>query len=113
MANQSFMSSGEVQAGAQTEVKPEIAGRIKKLHVRAGDQIKGGDLLVEIDELIEGAHEKILADLDSSKNDQSRADLQRTEDKLSWTRVRAPTDGRVLFVAVVEGQVVIPAGARS
>lgn len=29
--------SGEVQAGAQTEVKPEIAGRIKKLHVRAGD----------------------------------------------------------------------------
>jgi macrolide-specific efflux system membrane fusion protein len=46
----SIQVSGDVQPETQLDVKAEVGGRVKKLHVEAGDQVKAGDLLVEIDE---------------------------------------------------------------
>ena len=42
--------SGDVQPATQLDVKPEVGGRLKKIHVQPGDQVKAGMLLVEIDD---------------------------------------------------------------
>ena len=83
-SEQSIRLSGDIQPAAQYDVKPEVDGRIKKLHVRAGDTVKAGDLLIEIDDpLVE----------DNSK-----------------LKVLAPIDGTVLTVHVVERQAVASDG---
>ena len=41
---------GTVQAYQEVEISPEISGKIKKMHVSVGEQVKQGDLLVEIDD---------------------------------------------------------------
>jgi len=42
--------SGEVAPAFQVDVKPEIGGKIKKIHVIAGQNVRKGDLLVTIDD---------------------------------------------------------------
>jgi RND family efflux transporter MFP subunit len=46
----SIQISGDVQPATQLDVKAEVGGRIKKLHVIAGDVVRAGDVLVEIDD---------------------------------------------------------------
>ena len=74
---------GYVVPARETDVKPEKAGRIKKVHFNRGDRVKAGDLLLEIDE----------------------------EDTLSAREVRAPNSGTILRSPVVEGQFVRSASA--
>ncbi len=82
----SIRVSGEIQPAARFDVKPEIGGRIKKLHVRPGDQVKTGDLLFELDnQLVE----------DDSK-----------------LKVLAPIGGTVLTVPVIERQMVFADGVN-
>ena len=83
----SIRVSGDIQPAAQCDVKPGVGGRVKKLHVRPGDQVKAGDLLIEIDDpLVE----------DNSK-----------------LKVLAPIAGTILTVPVAERQVVISDGGAS
>ena len=42
--------SGDVQPATQLDVKPEVGGRLKKLHVLPGEEVKAGMLLCEIDD---------------------------------------------------------------
>jgi RND family efflux transporter MFP subunit len=42
--------SGEVAPAFQVDVKPEIGGKIKKIHVIAGQNVRKGDSLVTIDD---------------------------------------------------------------
>jgi len=42
--------SGEVTPAFQVEVRPEVGGKVKKIHVAAGQQVSNGDLLVTIDD---------------------------------------------------------------
>jgi RND family efflux transporter MFP subunit len=46
----SIQVSGDVQPETQLDVKAEVGGRVKKLYIKPGDEVKAGDLLVEIDE---------------------------------------------------------------
>lgn len=144
--------SGEVTPAFQVEVKPEIGGKIKTIHVSAGSRVAKGDPLVTIDDTdllneragseaeIEGArlvlekargnyerarqlHEQRLlsneeffnleADFKIAKNELERAlrRLQLVDDRLSKTRILAPSDGTVLQVLVSEGQVVVGAAS--
>ncbi len=41
---------GSVQAHQEVDISPEISGKVKAMHVCVGDQVKQGDLLVEIDD---------------------------------------------------------------
>lgn len=143
---------GDVQPATQLDVKAEVGGRIKKLHVEPGDVVKAGELLVEIDDRdilselesskteIDGANfavtksgknferardlykeklisheafENLSSELDIARNSFKGAERKKqlVEDKLFKTKVIAPTDGTVLTVPVVEGQVVIPAAS--
>lgn len=144
--------SGDVIPLTQLEIKAEVGGRIKALHVEAGQVVKQGELLVEIDDRdlltekdsvlteIEGA--KLTVDLTTKKfnrgkelfeaklisiedfddlssqhllaqNSLTKAErkLQLTEDKLIKTKVIAPSDGTVLTLPVIEGQVIIAAAS--
>ena len=144
--------SGDVTPAFQLEVKPEVGGKLKALHVRAGETVKSGDLLVEIDDRdllsekesvlteIEGAKlameksqrnyersrelhtqklisrevfDNLMAEYQIAENGMTKAQrkLQLVEDKLVKTKVRAPSDGTVLTVPVIEGQVVIAAAS--
>jgi RND family efflux transporter MFP subunit len=144
--------SGDVQPDTQLDVKTEVGGRIKALHVEPGDVVKAGELLVEIDDTdilsemdsakteIDGAtlsvtkaernferakdlfQEKLISqeafdnlssELDLARNSHIKAQkkMQLVQDKLTKTKVHAPTDGTVLTVPVVEGQVAIAAAS--
>lgn len=78
-AEDSLQLRGEIQPITETDVKPAIAGRIRKLHVGLGEKVKAGDLLAEIDDA----------------------------DTLSTVKVRAPGAGTVLRLPVIEGQFVL------
>lgn len=48
---QLIMADGTLKARKQVSVGAQVSGQIKKLHVTLGQEIKQGDLLVEIDDL--------------------------------------------------------------
>ena len=48
--NFSVEVSGDVAPAFQLDVKSEVSGKIKGLHVEAGDEVKEGELLVENDD---------------------------------------------------------------
>ncbi|MFM1685851.1 efflux RND transporter periplasmic adaptor subunit [Aeromonas salmonicida] len=48
---QSVLADGTLQAQKLVSVGAQVSGQIKILHVALGDQVKQGDLLVEIDDL--------------------------------------------------------------
>jgi RND family efflux transporter MFP subunit len=148
----SIQVSGDVMPDTQLDVKAEVGGRIKALHVEPGDSVKAGDVLVEIDDTdilteldsakteIEGAnlavtrsernferakdlfeqklisqeaYDNLSSELDLARNSLTKAEkkMQLVQDKLAKTKVLAPTDGTVLTVPVVEGQVAIAAAS--
>ncbi|MDB6151774.1 MAG: cecB [Chthoniobacteraceae bacterium] len=49
LAQTSIRVNGKVQAASEQDVKPAVAGRIKKLHAGLGDHVKAGDVLVELE----------------------------------------------------------------
>lgn len=144
--------TGDVNPAQQVEIKPEVSGRIIHLRVEAGQEVKSGDTLVELDDTdllterqgalttIEGAklavtrakgnfgrgeglysaklssketYENLSNDLAVAENDLIKAQraLQAVDDKLTKTRILSPTDGTVLIMPVVEGQVVTAAAS--
>ena len=148
----SIQVSGDVLPDTQLDVKTEVGGRIKALHVEPGDTVKAGELLVEIDDtdilsemdsakteidgatlsvtkternferakdLFEGklisqeAFDNLSSELDLARNTLTKAEkkMQLVQDKLTKTKVMAPTEGTVLTVPVVEGQVAIAAAS--
>lgn len=148
----SIQVSGDVLPDSQLDVKTEVGGRIKAVHVEPGDVVKAGELLVEIDDtdilteldsakteidgatlsvtksernferakdLFDGklisqeAFDNLGSELDIARNTLTKAEkkMQLVHDKLSKTKVLAPTEGTVLTVPVVEGQVAIAAAS--
>lgn len=78
---------GNVEPGRLVEVGARVSGQLKKLHVERGDIVAEGDLLAEIDDLIQVTHvasaEASLAALEARTSLQeadlelSRSDFQR------------------------------------
>jgi HlyD family secretion protein len=148
----SVQVSGDVSPQFQLDVKAEVGGKIKEMHVIPGDSVKEGQLLVEIDDrdilsekessmtdigaaklqmekarrnlergkelfaqklISNEAYENLSTEHELAKNSLDRAErkVQLVDDKLRKTKVTAPSDGTVLTVPVIEGQVVIPAAS--
>ena len=77
----SIQVSGDVQPATQLDVKPEVGGRLKKLHVLPGAKVKAGMLLVEIDD------RDILSELQSAVTEIEGAQL--SVDKMVRNQARA------------------------
>jgi len=155
-------ASGNIEAKSQVDVQSEVTARILKIHVKEGDLVSRGQLLIELDQVqFKGAVDRATAGLTSmqaslvqaranrdqarrsldrakelqrqpgnliSQEDvelaqqsfdvaeavyhssqaqvqQSEASLKEAKDNLARTRLYAPIDGRVVRLAVEEGEV--------
>ena len=75
--------SGDVMPASQLDVKPEVGGKLKALHVEPGDTVKAGDLLVEVDDrdlLTEKA--SVQTEIDGAKLsvDKNRKNFERSKE---------------------------------
>lgn len=161
----SVVASGNIEAKTQVDVQSEVQARILKIHVREGDMVQRGQLLVELDQTqFRGSVERAEAGLASSNaslmtarnnrdqakrnldrmlelrrtasgavtdeqvelaqqsfanaeatlesagagNLQAVASLNEARDNLARTRLYAPISGRVVRLAVEEGEVAVP-----
>jgi HlyD family secretion protein len=67
--------SGKVQPVTDVKIAARISGEIKKIHVREGDTVKQGQLLVELDRASYSAYvEQIQSQLNSAKASVKKAD---------------------------------------
>lgn len=72
--------SGDVAPAFQLEVKAEVGGKIKALHVEAGDTVKKGDLLAEVDDRdLLTEKESVLTEIDGAR-------LSLEKDKRNYLR---------------------------
>lgn len=75
--------SGDVAAEIELDVKSEVSGKIKALHVDAGDEVKEGDLLVEIDDRdLLTEKQSVLTEIDGAKLevDKDRRNFDRAKE---------------------------------
>ena len=79
----SIQISGDVQPATQLDVKPEVGGRLKKLHVLPGEEVKAGMVLCEIDDRdILTERETALTDIEGAKLsvDKTQKNFDRSKD---------------------------------
>jgi len=144
--------AGDVAPEFQLDVKSEVGGKVKALHVEPGQTVKAGEALCEIDDtdlqnqkasvmteiaggqlgvdramhhynrgkelfkaklITKEAFDNLESDLAIAKNElaKSQRKLQTVTDEISKARIVAPSDGTVLQVLVIEGQVVVSAAS--
>ena len=144
--------AGDVAPEFQLDVKSEVGGKVKALHVEPGQVVKAGDPLCEIDDtdlqnqkesvlteiagcqlgvdralhhfdrgkelfkaklITKESYDNLESDLAIAKNELNKAQrkLQTVTDEISKARIVAPSNGTVLQVLVIEGQVVVPAAS--
>ncbi|HEY4321914.1 MAG TPA: efflux RND transporter periplasmic adaptor subunit [Gemmatimonadales bacterium] len=158
-------ASGQIEAKSQVDISSEVQARILKIHVKEGDMVKAGQMLVELDQSqYTGAVNRAQASeeqsnagvvqqqanrdqakrsLDRQKElqktapqlitvesveqaqtaldvaqanlkagqallDQARATLKEAQDNLARTTIYSPMSGRVVRLAVQEGEVAVP-----
>jgi RND family efflux transporter MFP subunit len=74
--------SGDVMPATQLDVKAEVGGKVKKLHVLPGQTVKRGDLLAEIDDSV------LLTDKDGALTEIDGAKLAMEKAKKNYERSR-------------------------
>lgn len=88
--------SGDVTPAFQLEVKPEVGGKIKALHVEPGQEIKEGDLLVEIDD------RDLLTERDSALTEIEGAKLTVDRTRRNFERGKELSDAKLISREVYE-----------
>jgi len=78
-----LLLSGEVTPALQVEVKGEVGGKVKTIHVAAGQNVKKGDLLVTIDDT------DLLNELASAQTEIDGARLSVDKNRGNFERARA------------------------
>lgn len=80
------LASGVLEASSLVSVGAEVSGTVKAVHVALGDQVKRGDLLIEIDSLNQEnavkSAEAVIAGIAAQRRNQE-ANLTRTEATLA------------------------------
>lgn len=130
-----IFTTGTLLANEEVELKPEISGRVTKVHFDEGASVKQGALLVKINDQELQAQlkrkqfeEKLAGDEErraralfdakgitqeeydrvASKLDIVRAEEEVIESQLAKTEIRAPFDGTIGLRYISEGSVLAP-----
>ncbi|MEI8292926.1 MAG: efflux RND transporter periplasmic adaptor subunit [bacterium] len=82
--------SGEVKPSLQVDVKPEIGGKIRRIHVKPGQSVKKGELLVTIDDT------DLLNERAAAETEIEGARLAMGKSKGNFDRARQLHDRRLL-----------------
>ena len=75
--------TGDVTPEFELDVKSEVSGKIKALHVEAGDEVKVGDILVEVDDRdLLTEKQSVLTEIDGAKLevDKDRRNFDRAKE---------------------------------
>ena len=88
--------SGDVTPAFQIDVKSEVGGRVKALHVEPGDVVKEGDLLVEIDD------RDLLTEKESALTEIEGAKLTMQRAKNNFDRGRELSDSKLISQEVFD-----------
>lgn len=130
-----FEANGSIEAVREAHVGAEVSGRIKSIHVREGDRVEKGDLLISINSsIIENTlaevrtslnlartiykrrkrlwEKKIGSELEflqAKNNKESLEDREKAlQAQLEMTRIKAPISGIVEQIAVKKGAMALP-----
>jgi RND family efflux transporter MFP subunit len=82
--------SGDVATANQLEVKSEVSGKIKALHVEVGDEVKSGELLAEIDD------RDLLTEKQSLMTEIDGAKLEVDKDRKNFERAKELHDSKLI-----------------
>jgi RND family efflux transporter MFP subunit len=82
--------SGDVTPAFQIDVKAEVGGRVKALHVEPGDLVKEGDVLVEIDD------RDLLSEKESALTEIEGAQLAMQKAKNNFDRGQELSDSKLI-----------------
>ncbi|MFC5698474.1 efflux RND transporter periplasmic adaptor subunit [Pseudomonas sp. GCM10022186] len=115
-----LVTFGSLRSDESVMIRPEVEGRVASLHFREGQRVKGGDLLVSLDDAIaraelaqaranldlaeksyqrakmlfaRGASNAQAQDESLSQEQAARASLALAQARLDKTQIRAPYDG--------------------
>ena len=84
---ETISASGEIRAKTQINIGTSVAGEIKAIHVKDGQDVKAGDLLVTIDhERLKQAQAQAQGALDAAQQDASRLDAAMRRSVESFPR---------------------------
>ena len=86
----SIQISGDVMPDTQLDVKAEVGGRIKALHVQPGHTVKAGQILVEIDDT------DILSEQAAAKTEIDGATLSVTKAERNFERAKDLFEGKLI-----------------
>jgi len=127
-------ASGELRAKSQVDISAETIGRIKRVYFREGDDVKKGNLLIELDDVNADATRKLAqAQLYQAEQDYkrgrelfekelisqesfekiqlgyeiARAQYEQALDTYRKTKIYAPISGKVLKINVEEGETAV------
>jgi RND family efflux transporter MFP subunit len=82
--------SGDVAPESELDVKSEVSGKIKALHVDAGDEVKEGELLVEIDDRdLLTEKQSVLTEIDGAK-------LEVDKDRRNYDRAKELFESKLI-----------------
>ncbi len=88
--------SGDVAPAFQLEVKAEVGGKIKAMHVEAGDTVKAGDVLAEIDDRdLLTEKESVLTEIEGTK-------LNVEKDRRNYERSKELFEAKLVSSEVFE-----------
>ncbi|EPB0481478.1 efflux RND transporter periplasmic adaptor subunit [Providencia stuartii] len=137
-APRTFYGVGELEAGSQVFVAAETSGRITKINFESGQQVKKGQLLVQLNDAVEQAdlaryqaqlrnaarlydrtrtlaakHLVAEAQVDSTRAERDIAQglIRQTQALIAQKAIRAPFDGTIGIRQVHEGQYLSPGEA--
>jgi len=115
-----FAYSGVIEA-IQVDTSSRLTGQVIKNYFDEGNDIKKGDLLAELDckdvnialDLADKEYKRaaqLLKSTAGSKADYDRAKYQYDNAVLqqSWCKITAPSDGRILYRYLEEGDLAVP-----
>ncbi|MDH4653895.1 efflux RND transporter periplasmic adaptor subunit [Pseudomonas sp. JS3066] len=115
-----LVTFGSLRSDESVMIRPEIEGRVASLHFREGEAVKGGELLISLDDAIaraelaqaqanldlaeksyerakmlfaRGASNAQAQDESQSQQQAARASLALAQARLEKTQIRAPYDG--------------------
>ncbi|CDG80842.1 efflux RND transporter periplasmic adaptor subunit [Janthinobacterium agaricidamnosum] len=133
-----YSGVGELEAARQVQLAAEVAGRVTRIHFESGQQVKAGQILLQLNdapeqadllrrqaqlrhaEAVLGRSRKLLQEnaatreqLDSAlaARDMALGELRQTEAAIAQKTIRAPFAGQLGIRKVHEGQYLNPADA--
>ena len=127
-------ASGELRAKSQVDISAETIARIKRIRFQEGDNVKKGDLLIELDDVKVAASRKLAqaqmlqAEQDLGRGRQlyekqliskesfekielgyesAKAQYEQALDAYKKTRIYAPIHGKIMKINVEEGETAV------